>query len=460
MLTAFLPLFFAIATWAAHSSKEEQTLCARELGHSAAKHLHWANFNCSGSLSPPREIELDPKHLAALRAFDTQGNIIAEGGDSSSLDLTPETLANPNVITIRDQHGITLAAAPTHSSPFPVRPIVRSIGLYTSSFAFALITLTYFALTRLIVRPVEGLSIAARRVVNGERTLHVPRSGVRELKNLGDNLKLMTEGLLNNEAQLKHRVLEVQSSSHRLQEAQEQVVRSERLASVGRLAAGLAHEVGNPLAAMIGLQDLLLSGKLDSAEERDFLRRLRLETERIHHILRDLLQFARPMDRVSRKLLQAGSIDTALHDTLNLLRPQKALQDVELEVDVKPDLPLVALANEQLVQVILNLVLNAADACEGGGNVLIKVQESGSEVTLVIEDTGSGVAASIRPQLFEPFVTTKEVGKGTGLGLAVCRGIIEASGGSIHLDPTYTSGARFVVTIPLATDSAAPQPAS
>jgi signal transduction histidine kinase len=124
------------------------------------------------------------------------------------------------------------------------------------------------------------------------------------------------------------------------------------------------------------------------------------------------------------------------------------MQDVDLQLDVYPDLPLVRLSREQLVQVVLNLVLNAADACGPGGRVSVRAKPHDRGVQMEIEDSGPGVLPEVRERLFEPFVTTKEVGKGTGLGLAVCRGLVESAGGTITLDTSYTAGARFVIELP------------
>jgi signal transduction histidine kinase len=312
--------------------------------------------------------------------------------------------------------------------------------------ALALLVLSYFALTRLIVGPLDALSRAARRVAAGARVLEVPRAGARELVELGEGLSVMTEKLLAEEEALRKKVDEVERATLSLKEAQDRLVRSERLASVGRLAAGLAHEVGNPITAMIGMQDLLLEGGLDEAEQRDFIARMRKETVRISAILRDLLAFARP--GAIAKASEPGNVESAVYDTVTLLTPQRAMRDVELSVDVHPDLPEVALSSEHLVQVLLNLLLNAADACEGGGHVTVTASKSPLGVLLAVEDDGPGVAADVRNRLFEPFVTTKDVGKGTGLGLAVCRGLVEAAGGSIQLDERHPKGARFVVELP------------
>ena len=285
-------------------------------------------------------------------------------------------------------------------------------------------------------------------MVGGARHLEVSARGPRELAELGVNLRTMTDKLLAEEESLRKKIDEVESATLRLREAQDRLVRSERLASVGRLAAGLAHEIGNPIAALIGMQELLLDGGLELEEQRDFLLRMRKESERIHRILRDLLQFARPGKSPDEEEVSPGNVEVAIYDTVALVAPQKSMHDVELAVDVFPDLPTVSLSHEHMVQVVLNLVLNAADACGAGGKITVRARPIPSGVRLEVEDTGPGVAAGVREKLFEPFVTTKDVGEGTGLGLAVCRGLVEAAGGSIVLDETTTVGARFVIELP------------
>ncbi|HTQ03727.1 MAG TPA: HAMP domain-containing sensor histidine kinase, partial [Polyangiaceae bacterium] len=132
------------------------------------------------------------------------------------------------------------------------------------------------------------------------------------------------------------------------------------------------------------------------------------------------------------------------------------LREVDLALDVHSELPRVTLSREQLVQVLLNLVLNAADAAGPGGHIRIEALRSKDGVELSVSDDGPGVAEIVRDRLFEPFVTTKETGKGTGLGLAVCRGLVEAAGGTIELDTSRPRGARFVVALPDARVEAPP----
>jgi signal transduction histidine kinase len=191
----------------------------------------------------------------------------------------------------------------------------------------------------------------------------------------------------------------------------------------------------------------MLEDSVSPEEQRDFLQRMRKETERINRILRDLLDFARPGSPVAGPQ-EPGDVEGAVRDVLALVAPQKDTRDLRLTTSVEPDLPRVTLSREHLVQVVLNLFLNAVDACGKGGAIIVAAKRGGSGVQLVVEDDGPGVAVEIRDRLFEPFATTKEVGKGTGLGLAVCRGLVEASGGTIVLDSSTPKGARFMVDLP------------
>ncbi|HEX7603162.1 MAG TPA: HAMP domain-containing sensor histidine kinase, partial [Polyangiaceae bacterium] len=240
----------------------------------------------------------------------------------------------------------------------------------------------------------------------------------------------------------------------RLTEARSQLVHSEKMASVGRMAAGGAHEIGNPIAAILGMEELLLDGDVAKEAQEDFLRRMKKETERIHRVLRDLLDFARPeRETVSEGATPSASVRAVLDDVVGLLRPQKEFREVEIAIEVDGD-PLVRLAPGRLTQVLLNLALNAGDAMASptgkakGGRLVLRASRQDRTVRLEVEDTGAGVPAELRDRIFEPFVTTKEVGEGTGLGLAVCRGIIEGAGGTIALDATFAGGARFVVELP------------
>lgn len=464
LLLAFLPLFFAVATYTSATLQQLRVGHARALGRAIAAHVAEARASrTEAELLSLLRAEIGTEGVEAIGVYGLDGARLAAAGEpAATLDLPKTAPRNREglqelghgtgvlTLTVPSSHGPVVAVLRVDDQAARAAPLVRLVGLYTALLGLALLTLAYFALTRLIVRPLDALARAAERVASGARSLAVPRTSVRELQELGASFGIMTERLIQEEDKLRTKIDEVERATQRLKEAQDRLVRSERLASVGRLAAGLAHEIGNPIAALIGLQDLVLAGGLSLEEERDFLSRMRRETERIHRILRDLLQFARPAAQplATEDAPEPGDVETALSDTAALVAPQRALKDVKLTLEIEPVLPRVALGNEQLMQVILNLVLNAADAVGAGGEINVRALRHGDSVRITIADDGPGVDPRVQAQLFEPFVTTKEVGKGTGLGLAVCRGLIEAAGGTISLDAEYRRGARFVVELP------------
>lgn len=463
LVCAFVPLFYAIATYTQVALQQVRADHARRLGRAIAAHvLEASQRRTRAELESLLNAELDTGVVEAIGVYDRERRVVAAAGARTLVEqvrakLHPEREALLELdaprgaalaIVVPGPAGAVAAVFRADERAAGAAPLLRLVALYAGVVALATLLLAYFALTRLIVQPLDALTRAARRVADGGRTWAVPASGASELVELGQSLQTMTERLLSEEQELRRKIEEVEQATERLKAAQATVVRSERLASVGRLAAGLAHEVGNPLAALIGLEDLLLEGGLPPSEQRDFLVRMRKETERIHRILRDLLQFARASGSEPPGAPVAGDLALAVNETVMLLKPQKSFSDVALELDLPHELPSVPLATSELVQLVLNLLLNAADACGAGGQIALRASVAGLGVRLAIEDNGPGVPHAIRGQLFEPFVTTKEVGKGTGLGLAVCRGLVESAGGSISLDESFTAGARFVVELP------------
>jgi hypothetical protein len=221
------------------------------------------------------------------------------------------------------------------------------------------------------------------------------------------------------------------------------------MASVGRLAAGVAHEIGNPIAALLGLEELLLDGDVDAETQRDFVRRMKKETERISGVLRDLLDFARPEQGAAAGANErdaAAPVGDVAKDVAALVRPQKDFKHKKLDIDVQPADLRVRLAPSRLTQVLLNLVLNASAATR----VIVRARAEGKSARIEVEDNGPGIPADAAERVFEPFFTTKQPGEGTGLGLSVCRGLVESAGGTIAVDTTHAPGARLVLTLPLA----------
>jgi signal transduction histidine kinase len=447
---AFVPLLWTATTFTRVALERTEHAAALQLGRSMGRAI--------------AEGQLEPKLLSPVVGLHVEG----EHGASIRLGLPRPAVTEWTRFEhgLRDEHdnglviwsgsrgntGTAYVGVAIESRRAERQSILGLLALYSGLLWVSVLLAIYIALTFLIVRPLDALGRVARRTTQGARTFEIPRLPARELESLAQSFHVMTERLLAEEAALKTRIDEVKASHERLEEAQERLLRAERLASVGRLAAGLSHELGNPIAAMMGLIDLLLQGGFSPDEERDFLKRLQRETERIHRILRDLLDFARPTSPSNVKLEEEPStIESALQETLSLVRPQKGFRGLEIEVDANAQLPLVKLSRSKLVQVLLNLLLNAADALGGTGKISIRaLRLNDKQVELTVSDDGPGVPADLRARLFEPFATTKEVGKGTGLGLAVCRGLVEGAGGRIDLDDQYQGGARFRIHLPVA----------
>jgi signal transduction histidine kinase len=279
---------------------------------------------------------------------------------------------------------------------------------------------------RRVVEPIEALSATARRVAAGELDVPpLPRPPAQrdEVTLLVDDFNRMTTSL---------------------RQQREQMVAQEKLVTVGRLAAGVAHEIGNPLAAVIGYADLLLHDEPADGPRRDALARIRKETERIAGIVADLLDYARPVIGVVEPVALAEVVDAAL----SLVRPQPRFLGVAVTCALPSELPPAAASASRLIQVLLNLLLNAADALDGRGTVTIDSRADGDFVELRVTDDGPGVAAAIRERIFDPFFTTKEPGKGTGLGLSISRQIAQAYGGTLALVWTE-HGATFALRLPI-----------
>jgi signal transduction histidine kinase len=257
-------------------------------------------------------------------------------------------------------------------------------------------------------------------------------------------------------------VRELERATRELSRAQEQVVRGERLAMVGRLSAGIAHEVGNPLAAIVGLTEVLKEGGLEPDEHTEFVDRIGREAQRIHRTVRELLDYARAAPSSDKESdlarsgenpgVATGDAAEAIEQVMRLLRPQKDLKDLGLATRVGDGIPAVPLATDRLVQVVLNLVLNAADAVRraGGSSIAIELESRGDRVVLAVEDDGTGIPDDVRERIFEPFFTTKPAGEGTGLGLATSAAIIEQAGGTIRALSRNDSarGTRMQVDLP------------
>jgi len=237
---------------------------------------------------------------------------------------------------------------------------------------------------------------------------------------------------------------------------QEKLVQSTKLSAMGQLIAGVAHELNNPLASVIGFADFLGEMRDVPANLREPLSVIREEAERASTIVRNLLGFARKQDRQRKRTALAPVIES----TMTLLRNPLMAQRVEARVEIEPDLPPVTIDANQIQQVFVNLVNNAAQAIASAGRpgtVTIRARRFLDEVAIDVVDDGPGMTEEIAAQVFDPFFTTKSENEGTGLGISISQGIVKEHGGRITLDTEVGRGATFTVHLPLETTPVAPE---
>jgi signal transduction histidine kinase len=226
---------------------------------------------------------------------------------------------------------------------------------------------------------------------------------------------------------------------------QDQLRHADRLATIGQLAAGIAHELNEPLGSILGFAQLALKNpKLPGQAAKD-LERIVATSLHAREIIRKLLIFARQKP----PLMSQVDLNHAVSDSLHFLGSRCAAAGVEVALSLAPDLPLINADGSQLQQVLVNLVVNAVQAMPNGGKLSIGTRPGHGYVSLLVDDTGTGMTEEVRKKLFIPFFTTKDVSQGTGLGLAVVHGIVTAHGGSIHVESEPGRGARFEIQLPL-----------
>jgi signal transduction histidine kinase len=254
----------------------------------------------------------------------------------------------------------------------------------------------------------------------------------------GARLKGLNEALERHRAELEERVAERTTA---LRASQARVIQQEKMAAFGLLAAGIAHEVGNPLAGISSLIQIIRR-KDPNPYTNDKLELAERQLGRIQRTIRELVDFSRPASTARSRVRPAEVVEEAL----GIAKYYQRTKDRAITVDVPGDLPMVRGVRDHLTQVLLNLVLNAVDATGKGGQIRLEGRAEADSVVLAVEDDGRGIAADHRPRLFQPYFTTKP--SGTGLGLFVSRQIVEEMGGTLTFRSGSGRGTTFLATLP------------
>jgi two-component system, NtrC family, sensor kinase len=301
-------------------------------------------------------------------------------------------------------------------------------------------------LWRAVARPVDRL-LAAAELLRGDGGMPVLGDGSGPgLSRASVAFARVVEDLEEERRRVAGKAEELARAGEALGETRVHLARSERLATVGRLAAGLAHEVGNPLGAIAGYAEVARSRVPPGADPElgAAVQRIADATARIDRILHDLLDFARPTPARVDRVQVGGLVESAVR----LARVQPRFREVEVALDLPAGLPALRGDAHQLGQVLLNVLLNAGDAMRGRGRVEIAARPLEGTVELAVADQGPGIRPEHLPRVFDPFFTTKEPGQGTGLGLAISYRIVEQHGGVLSVENRPRGGAVFRLRLP------------
>jgi signal transduction histidine kinase len=325
-------------------------------------------------------------------------------------------------------------------------PACRFFAAYLILTQAALFFLGYVLFHRTVIGPIRDVAHLAGEAagVTDSRVLPDSPRFKGDIQKISASLRGMLARIVEDRQKMEDLVTQLRTINRDLETAQQGLVRSEKMASVGRLAAGLAHELGNPLQIVMGYVELM-QRRSESEAQVEIISRMDRELKRIHDILQKLLEFARPV----REQVETCDINTLVTECGFLLKGRKGFRTIEFEEDLDPSLAAVSTEPEKLRQILVNLIFNAADALfESGGKITLRTRKSENGLEITVEDSGSGIAPEDLEKVFDPFFTTKEPGKGTGLGLTVCLGLVESLNGSIDIDSSPGKGTRVRVRIP------------
>ena len=288
------------------------------------------------------------------------------------------------------------------------------------------VALLAIPIARMITRPLERMAEASRQVAQGNTQVRIPDQGVGEVAVLGQAFNKMVA---------------------ELEETQIQLIRKEKLASMGQLAAGVAHQLNNPLGTILLFSDILSQDMPEGDQSNEDVQMISKEAHRAKDIVTALLNFARQQ----KVWAQPTALDTMLHELVEHARQQPAFAHIQIVEKIAPDLPQIEADPTQLPNIFVNLVDNAADAMPEGGTLTIQADPSPERQSVVVQvkDTGCGIPQEHVKQLFSPFFTTKPVGQGTGLGLSIAYGVVKMHQGTIQVRSKVGEGTTFTISLPV-----------
>lgn len=323
--------------------------------------------------------------------------------------------------------------------------LLRVRGLLPYSLALDLVIVTllcYGALHLTVGAPLRRTEEAVAQLTRLELEAPLRPTGGPLLSRLQRSLAGLARALQEEQALTQRQLEELRAKNQQLSKTRTELLAAERLATVGRLAAGVAHEVGNPLSGILGYVSVART-KSKSPEVSELLERIDAEVHRIDQIVRGLLDLGRPAK--GRPI--PVELKALVEPCVKLLAAGKDFAQVKVEVDLEPGTTVHAEPGP-LSQVLINLLLNAAQAMGGRGTVVVRSTGAEGRRCIEVIDEGPGIPPEVLPKLFDPFFTTKEAGEGTGLGLAISHHLVTSMGGTLTADNGERGGARFTIALP------------
>lgn len=411
-----------------------------------------------GDLTPPRQDKL----ASMLSRANKSENEVVELCASFHAFLTGDeqwiAVARP---VFRDD--VLMGSLAVAHSLTPLYESLRQGG--TTALVYLVINVImlgvvgFFRMAKLIARPIERLVHLAEEYKETDALLFAAGDSGNEFDRLALSLNGMLSRIESDRKALQATVDQLSEANEQLRQNQQEMIRTEKLASVGRLAAGLAHEIGNPLGVIQGYLGLLGQVEGSEAEKQEYLARAEGELQRINALVRRLLDFART-PQGERELF---SVHSLLEEVVTMIRVRSGMENIKIDCAIEAETDTVYADPDQLKQVLVNCLLNSADAVtaahhRSGGAITLstdqctqQAEEGQSEFLRVrIRDNGVGIAEQDLALVFDPFFTTKEPGKGTGLGLSVSRTIVESMGGKIEMESEEGQGSVVSILLPIA----------
>lgn len=328
-------------------------------------------------------------------------------------------------------HGLAaMTTVPKSMADITAQDLARAL-VWVSLGAFSVCAIVSLLWARRLTRPIHILSEAAREVASGNFNVRVNVKGRDEVGLLADSFNGMTSELEAREAGLK--------SAHAA------LIQSEKMAAFGQLGAGIAHEIKNPLAGILGYAQLALRKVDAESPVIHALEVIEKETRRCRTIVDNLMRFARQ----EKTEFSHVHLNRVVEDALAIVDHQMSLNRVRIEKTLAETLPAIRGNANQLQQVLINLMINAQQAMPEGGAIRVLTYALDHQITVAVSDTGEGMPPEIQQKIFEPFFTTKPVGQGTGLGLSVSYGIIKEHGGIMQLKSGRGEGTTFTLQFPV-----------